>query len=166
MTKWVMLGPGPSMSQALADRFRNHPNVCAVGNAYELAPWAAVLVASDASWWRKHPAAYEFKGLKYDSRSFQTCFGSSANSGVLALSVLVSLGAESIEMHGFDMHGSHFFGPYVNGCSNTDDARREVHLNQYRQFARMHQNIQVVNCTPGSKLDAFPHAVQSSIQPE
>lgn len=156
MSAWVMLGPGPSMSQEIANGFRDHPNVCVVGNAYELAPWASVLVSSDASWWKRHPSSAGFKGAKYDARNFQTCFGTGANSGVLALSVLVSLGAESIELYGFDMHGTHFFGPYVNGCSNTNDVQRKVHLQQFRDFARMNPDITVINMTHGSLIDAFP----------
>lgn len=155
-----MLGPGPSMSQSLADLFKEHPNVCVVGNAFELAPWAHVLVASDRSWWRRHPMANEFQGRKYDSQNFPTWLGTGANSGALALFVLASLGAKSIELHGFDMHGSHFFGPYTNGCANTNEVQRKVHLQQFRDFARSHPEVTVTNHTAGSRIDAFQFAVR------
>lgn len=53
---WILLAPGPSMSQALADSVRGH-RVVAINNVYELAPWADCLAANDLSWWRKHPEA-------------------------------------------------------------------------------------------------------------
>ena len=161
LTNWVMLGPGPSMSQALAGTVRDHPNVCVVGNAFELAPWARVLVASDRSWWRRHPKAQQFEGLRYDSQSFQTRHGTGINSGALALYVLASLGAKSVELHGFDMHGTHFFGQYTNGCANTNGVQRQVHLRQFRDFARDHPEIETINHTPGSRLDAFQFAVHA-----
>lgn len=159
LNHWVMLGPGPSMSQALAETFRDHHNVCVVGNAFELAPWARVLVASDRSWWRRHPKANEFQGQKYDTQNFHTRLGTGANSGALALYVLASLGAKSVELHGFDMHGTHFFGPYRNGCANTNEVQRRVHLRQFRDFARDNPEIEVINHTQGSHLDAFQFAI-------
>ena len=156
---WVMLGPGPSMSQSLAERFKGHPNVCVVGNAFELAPWAHVLVASDQSWWRRHPKAQQFEGVRYDSKSFPTRHGTGINSGALALYVLAARGAKSVELHGFDMHGTHFFGPYRNGCANTNEVQRQVHLRQFRDFAREYPEVEVINHTRGSRLDAFQFAV-------
>ena len=166
LTHWVMLGPGPSMSQALADTFREHPNVCVVGNAFELAPWARLLVASDRSWWRRHPKAQQFEGLRYDSQSFQTRHGTGINSGALALFVLASLGATHVELYGFDMHGTHFFGPYTNGCANTNEVQRQVHLQQFRDFARSHPEVTVINHTAGSRIDAFQFAIQHVSTPD
>ena len=66
MTRWAILGTGPSMSQAVADEARSTVlHVAAVSNAYLLAPWADVLVSSDKQWWLAHPAAYEFAGRKF-----------------------------------------------------------------------------------------------------
>lgn len=158
MSHWILLGPGPSMSQELADQFFTSENVCVVGNTYELAFWADILVASDQSWWRKHDTK-DFMGEKFSARDYPTIYGTTVNSGLLALEILVSRGATSIEMHGFDMHGSHFFGQYTNGCANTSDKIRGDHLEQYRDFARRFSHISVVNRTPNSKLDAFPHAL-------
>ena len=48
----VLLAPGPSMSQALADSVRGC-RVGAVTSALPLAPWAEFVAASDVSWWRR-----------------------------------------------------------------------------------------------------------------
>lgn len=149
------------MSLELAERVRGKL-VCAVNNSFELAPWADILVANDQSWWRKHPHARQFGGRKFSSnlidgieRVKPNTFGSQSNSGVLALDTVRNLGATSVVLLGFDMHGTHFFGEYTNGCNNTSDKRRQVHHQQYRQWAKRN-TIEVLNCTKGSALDCFP----------
>lgn len=61
-------------------------------------------------------------------------------------------GATRILMLGFDMHGSHFFGAHKPPLKNTSDKRRLVHLKQFRRW----QGCEVINCTEGSALKAFP----------
>src|SRR5690606_16196507 len=82
----------------------------------------------------------------------------SVNSGVLGLEVARSKGASRILLLGFDMHGTHFFGPYTNGLSNTTDQRRRMHLAQYDRWAARNRGIEVFNCTAGSALKCFPEA--------
>jgi len=154
-----LLGPGPSASLDLAERLRGR-RVGVVGNAFELAPWAEFLAASDVQWWDKHPAAMAFCGARYAPHrkaGLQQLPGARTNwnSGVLGLAVAVSLGATLVRLHGFDLRGSHFFGPYTNGLRNTAPARREIHQQQFAQWARQNPHVRVVNCTPGSALRCF-----------
>lgn len=160
--EWILLAPGPSMSQELADSVRGR-RVGVVSNAFQLAPWADFLAATDSSWWRSYPAAHEFKGDKFSpnhvkgvERVRHGLINSSINSGVLGLECAKRKGATRILMVGFDMHGSHFFGEYKNGLKNTSSARRKQHLIQYAQWARANKGIQVINCTQGSHLKVFP----------
>src|SRR5690606_15732040 len=131
-------------------------------NAYELAPWAEALVANDVNWWRKHPEALKFEGWKFSAnrvKGVELAKGGrcNLNSGTLALIVAVTeYKATQIRMHGFDFHGTHFFGPYKNGCGNTSKARRNKHKNQMRSWRVANSKIEVVNCTPGSELTCFP----------
>src|SRR5690606_17149021 len=123
-----LLAPGPSASQALADSLRGG-FVGVVGNAYELAPWANFMAATDRKWWEKHPAAMRFAGRRFtahriDGTERPPNSQTNWNSGVLALEVAVHLGATVIRLHGFDMHGTHFFGPYTNGLKNTSQTNR------------------------------------------
>lgn len=164
MSTWYALAPGPSMSAALAERVRGN-NVAVVGNTYTLAPWADLLVANDQNWWRKHPEAHGFAGRKFSANQIKgveqakpNTFGNRSNSGVLALDVLRNLGATRIVMLGFDMHGSHFFGPYRNGCTNTSEARRKVHLQQFKLWRMRNTKLEVVNATENSALTCFPTA--------
>jgi hypothetical protein len=162
MTTWALLAPGPSASTELAESIRHLPTG-AVSNAYQLAPWAQFVAASDAAWWRKYPEALKFPeryamapagGVE---RVFSK-FGNPCNSGVLALEVVKKKGAKRVILLGFDMHGSHFFGPYTNGLSNTQPYRRRIHLKQYEDWAKANPQISVINCTPGSALTCFPMA--------
>lgn len=158
----ILLAPGPSMSPALAESVRGH-RVGVINNCYELAPWAEFLVANDAQWWRKHPAAHNFKGRKFSTNKINGVelyakkpLHTGSNSGLLAVDVAKSLGATRVFLLGFDMRGSHYFGQYVNGCANTPDARRAVHHVQFGNWAATNKDIEVINCTPGSALTAFP----------
>lgn len=161
---WFVLAPGPSLSKEIVDRVKGR-QVCAVCNAYELAPWANLLVANDRVWWREHPAAREFVGRKFSGGVIQgvelvkpCTFGVPSNSGVLALDAVRNLGATKIVMLGFDSQGSHFFGEYKNRCRNTPERRRLEHRLQFQCWAAGNKSVKVVNCTEGSKLTAFQFA--------
>jgi hypothetical protein len=157
--KFVLLAPGPSMSAEVAARVRGE-HVGVVGNCFELAPWAAFLAANDVAWWRAYPQAKQFAGRKFSCSAIpgleQHIGSTNWNSGVLALDVAVALGATEIDLYGFDMHGTHYFGPYENGLSNTKPERRQVHMGQYERWARANPGVGVTNCTPGSALKCFP----------
>lgn len=161
MSAWFLLAPGPSLSEALVAQVRGR-QVCAVANSYELAPWAGFLVANDRVWWNEHPEAQLFSGRKFSANHVQgvervnpCTFMTASNSGVLALDLLRNLGATKIVMLGFDFHGTHFFGPYRNRCRNTPERRRKEHAMQFSSWASGNK-VQVVNCTPGTMLEAFP----------
>lgn len=159
---WFVLAPGPSMSQSVADSLKGK-KVCAVSNVFQLAPWADLLVANDRKWWSAYPDAHKVESRKFSANRIEGVelvnphtFGTSSNSGVLALDVVRNLGAEKVVMLGFDSQGTHFFGPYTNGCRNTPERRRHEHRLQFVSWAHANKKVQVVNCTPGSLIDAFP----------
>lgn len=162
MTTWALLAPGPSASVAIAESIQHLPTG-AVGNAFQLAPWAAFIASTDAGWWRKYPEAHALDVPKFCmgvmggvERVTIPGFGAPVNSGVLALECAVRAGATRILLLGFDMHGSHFFGAYTNGLRNTQPHQRANHLKQYQQWADANRGIEVVNCTIGSALKCFP----------
>lgn len=163
MSEWALLAPGPSAA-ILAPQLPAGVLLGVVGNAFELVARAQFLAATDASWWNKHPAAFAFEAkerfsilgvrgvTKVAMPGHVTC-----NSGVLALECAKRAGATSIRLYGFDMHGTHFFGQYVNGLTNTSEHKRLMHFRQYAIWAKANRRIQVINCTPGSALTCFPH---------
>jgi hypothetical protein len=84
--------------------------------------------------------------------------GAVCNSGVLGLEVAKRAGATRILLLGFDMHGTHFFGQYVNGLRNTKPHPREQHKRQFSDWGRLNRSVQVLNVTKGSALTCFPTA--------
>ena len=95
-----------------------------VTSAFQLAPFTDFLAATDMDFWRKFPEAKDFAGRRFAIHivpGTERIQMEIVNSGVLALEVARRLGAARVFLHGFDMHGSHYFGPYSNGLKNTPD---------------------------------------------
>lgn len=165
MTTWVLLAPGPSASGHDVERYQfSCIGVGVVGNAYEIAPWADFIAATDSMWWAKNPKAKRAEGAKYTMHVVDGVTKVAVppigvcNSGVLALECAKRHGATKILLFGFDMHGTHFFGRYTNGLRNTTEVKRKMHLKQYERWQRANPDIEVINCTKGSALRCFPMA--------
>ncbi len=182
------LGGGPSLSQTQVDACRGRARIVAVNDAYKLAPFADVLYGCDWRWWRKHGGAPDFAGLKVtlsNSRGHlddypdikvventgseglelePTGLRTGRNGGYQAVNLAVHLGAARILLIGYDMkadaHGrTHWFGDH-----DEWPTRASIYANvMVPCFATLLPplaalGVAVVNCTPGSALDAFPHA--------
>lgn len=164
MTTFAICATGPSMSQAVAYSVRHLPTVV-VNNAWQLRPDAAALVAQDKAWWNQYPEAKDFAGRKFSTNVINGVerilpsglLLTGSGSGMLAIQVAVMLGATKMLLLGYDMRGSHYFGPYPKPLKETSLSRYEVFKAQLQimeaEMAR--QNVDVVNCTQGSALDCF-----------
>lgn len=159
----AILASGPSMSQEVADRVHGggYGLVVAVSDTFRLAPWADAMAAQDATWWRRHPDALQFAGRKFSANRIAGVeqlpqVNINRSSGVLALEAAVLMGATDIRLFGFDMHGTHYFGPHPEGLNNTTEERFEVFQKQFALWRDAHRNVVVMNCTSGSHLRAFP----------
>lgn len=162
---FAVLATGPSLSQSVVDSVKGRCNVVAVSNAYKLAPWADAMVSCDASWWNNNPEAMGFQGRKFTTApdwqglsDLERVPGvvSGTNSGLLGLMVAVQLGATRIMMIGYDMRGTHFFGPHPAPLRNPNAARFEVFKKQFERYKPL--GVEIVNCTPGSALKAYQMA--------
>lgn len=175
----AILATGPSMSQAVADTVRGRCGVIAVQDAFKLAPWADLLYGCDPEWWSHHQA-HTFAGLKVTcvdrvphpevmclrntgTRGFDPdpgCIRTGSNSGYQALHVAAHTGARRILLCGYDMHGSHFFGPHPKPLRNTTESLFAVFIRNFDAIAAAlkARGIEVFNCTPGSRLRRFPFA--------
>lgn len=159
---FAILATGPSMSQAVADSVRGRCRVIAVSDAYKLAPWAEVLVSSDRGWWRLHKPDFAGRklsgvpaeGIGIDGIERVEGTVSGSNSGLIALKVAVSMGASRVLLLGFDMGGSHFFGPHPSPLRNTTAERFEVFKRQFREYRP--KGVEIINCTPCSALECYP----------
>lgn len=169
MNEIYLLAPGPSATKEIAEKIKLAGKALGViTSAYPLAPWAHFIISADRQWWIKTPEALSAPGRKFCASDFKgtervrTAQGT--NSGVLALECAKKLGAQRIYLFGFDMRGTHYFGPYTNGLKNTVEARRKVHLSQYAGWSRNNKSIKVFNCTPGSAISCFEFIDEIRIQ--
>jgi len=179
----AVLASGPSMSQAVADSVRHLPRI-AVNTTYQLAPDADVLYACDSKWWRANPEALACPGLKValepmpgelpnvppDVRVLRNSGGEGydprpgylrtlSNSGGQAIQVAAKSGAARILLLGFDMHGGHWHEPHKLGNPRDKTYDRWISRMAGLALAMKNLGVEVLNCTPGSRLRCFPMRV-------
>jgi hypothetical protein len=191
----AVIASGPSLTRQQTEFVRGKCRAIAVNNAGidtvnsdtqelipAMAPWADVLFAGDAKWWRCYQErALKFAGRKvtikptlpwpevyclqqslehasFDPRPTHLVMG--GNSGYMALHLAVHLGAKRILLLGFDMKDGnnkrrHWFGnhpPKLNSRGN--------YAGWIRAFEKLAKclpvrDVEVINCTPGSALRCF-----------
>ena len=125
----VILACGPSLSLNDVNYVRGKARVIAINDSYTLAPWADILFASDARWWRYHDWVKDFRGQRWThdhngstwrAEAIKNCLnvvdaenGSGiskepgkinlgANSGFQALNFAYLTGANKVVLSGFD----------------------------------------------------------------
>jgi hypothetical protein len=132
----VCIAGGPSVTAADVDAcHRPGIRVIAIKDAIRLAPWADVLYACDAKWWKYHAAALTFAGPRYaldpPAAPWATALVNTGylglelsphglrtgkNSGYQAINLAVHLGAARVVLLGYDMQPlgdqHHWFGPH------------------------------------------------------
>jgi hypothetical protein len=199
----AILASGPSMTRAQAEYVRGKCRVIAVNNqgidtdcdgklVPALAPWADILYAADAKWWRHyHERALKFAGRKVTIRdtlpwpelyslkqsiehsSFDprpTHLVSGGNSGYQAIHLAVHLGAKRIVLLGFDMKEGphrrrHWFGNHPGRLNSRGSF--STWLRAFDKFAKVlkMKEIDVVNCTPDTALRSFRRARLEEVLP-
>lgn len=156
--------------------------VIAINNSYQIAPWADVLYACDVIWWEWHyEDTVDFKGLRITPAlrakqnypdliwiegeahdqglsKRQDSIVNGRIGGYQAINLAVNFGAKRILLIGYDMRNigglSHWHGDHPN-------KQRPIWTHRIEHFRNMlpdlkEWGIEVINCTPGSALDAFP----------
>lgn len=167
MQTWVVIASGQSLTKKDCEYVRLArvsgavQGVVAISNVgLDLAPWADYLVSADSAWWKVNKAALDFKGRKFCRQQVTgtdqyICHINACNSGMMGMFIARDMGkADRIILLGFDMKGTHYFGPHPEGLKNTNDKRFAEHRAQFKYFPKM----DVINCTPDSALEIFPKA--------
>lgn len=148
----VIVASGPSAKTIDLTPAREVTRFIAINNSWELAPWADVLYACDAPWWRKHDGRLtnwrNFKGLKITQdeiarqefginrvicerhhenlvldRLGQVGWG--GNSGFHCINLCLQWGVKKIILVGYDMQldgGSHWHGDHPEQMNNPTPA--------------------------------------------
>jgi hypothetical protein len=173
----VCVGTGPSLTAADVDACLGRARVIAINDAYRLAPWADVLYAADAKWWRWHRGAPTFQGrkltiapqpeawpglgvlrntgaegLECDPTGLRTGF----HSGYQAINLAVHLGAARIVLLGYDLRGTHFFGAHPDGTVPPFVAAQRALATLAAPLTAA--GIAIVNATRDTALTCFPRA--------
>lgn len=124
----------------------------------DLAPWADALVSHDSKWWSNHRESGIFNGDKFcrntwpGTKIYVPSPANGCNSGYMAMQIARDVyKAKKIILLGFDMHGTHYFGPYNNGLKNTTEDRFSYHIKQFDGWI----GCDVINCTKGSAIKKF-----------
>jgi len=158
-------------------------HVIAINNAYQIAPWADVLYAADRAWWGWHyeESSKNFQGLRITSSKYAkmkypdvTWIEGEAHDqglskrrdsivqgrigGYQTINLAVNFGATRILLLGYDMRT---VGGMTHWHGNHPNRQRPIWKHRIEHFKNMlpdlkERGIEVINCTPGSALDAFP----------
>lgn len=143
-----------------------------VNTTFRLCPWADVLFAFDAKWWREYHAevrrtfkgklltfahsAEELEGVQ----SLDRCqwFGNFGNSGACAIGLAISAGAEKIILLGYDcqVNGkTHWHGDHPKGFNNVTSIQRWPA--QFRSVAMDAEQagIEIINVSRETILKCF-----------
>lgn len=189
----AILASGPSLTREQCEAVHGKARVIAVNNqgidtdcdgvrVPAMAPWADVLYAADAKWWRcYHERALKFAGRKVTIRDTlpwrevyslkqssehptfdprPTHLVSGGNSGYQAVHLAVHFGAKRILLLGFDMKDGrnrrrHWFGSHPAKLDSRGNFTGWMRA--FDKFAGVlkHMGIEVINCTPDTALRAF-----------
>lgn len=167
----VCIASGPSLTPEDCEQVRlsGHPSIV-VNTSFRLAPWADVLFAWDANWWREHAKEAEiFKGRKMTGTGSARRFAEDMteapwfvrflNSGACAVGLAVSGKAEKVLMLGFDCQMSgqkmHWHGDHPPKLSNAKTLRDwPKTFKKVAAFAQR-EGVKVVNVSRETALTCF-----------
>lgn len=109
---WLVIATGPSLTRSDCDTLRGLCKTIAVNNAVFYTPWADILYAGDAAWWKVYAKDIMwFKGERVTHQAYLRTrkFGGDGrfrrfggNSGHQALQYAVHAGAKRVALIGFD----------------------------------------------------------------
>jgi hypothetical protein len=189
----VILASGPSLTREQCEAVRGKARVIAVNNqgidtdcdgalVPAMAPWADLLYAADAKWWRHYEArALKFAGRKVTIRDTlpwpevyslkqstehaafdprPTHLVSGGNSGYQAMHLAVHLGVSRIVLLGYDMKNGrgnrrHWFGSHPGRLDSRGNFSGWLRAFDKLAGVLKAKEIEVVNCTPDTALRAF-----------
>jgi len=141
----AIVASGPSVTGEAIGKLKGKCQVAVVNNSYQLAPWADMLYAADADWWREHKGAKEFGGLKVTCKPdtavdngiffvnlfgpFDTdqdkilmepkgTIGRGGNSGFQLINIVTQTGCKKQIWMGFDFQGEHWHSRHPRPMKN------------------------------------------------
>jgi hypothetical protein len=176
----LCVASGPSLTAEDVAYCRGKVDATIVINtSYRMVPWAEALYAADEHWWQWHKGVPAFEGVKFSVSHGAAKYGVSIlrnagsdgleqspdglktgrNSGFQAINLAVHFGATRIVLLGYDLQNgpngkTHWHGDHPHGQPSPFGVFREKFQTLVEPLKDL--GIEVVNCTPGSALKAFP----------
>lgn len=175
MPACFILASGPSQNQRDVDLVRGRGTVIAVNRAVEMAPWADILYASDATWWKRYnPTGFTGERIticKHGPKFGTTVlpfedlpgFGrdvvhSGYNSGFQALNLAIIRRYDPIVLLGYDFQHTdglrHCHADYPGTMGNAGPVA--LWLRTIEQAAQNTHGITVFNCSRQTAIRGFP----------
>jgi hypothetical protein len=187
----AVLASGQSLTQEAAEKVRHLPRIT-TNASYRMAPDADVLYASDVTFWQhqEYAGALQCNGLKVCVEQIPGIYPylpdeimvvrhggthgftdepgkikTGGNSGYAATHLAASMGAKRILLLGLDLCGERWHGRHPNGLTNPKQPSFTSWIRNFRTLAPAlkTRGIEVLNCSPISRLDAFPKANLSEL---
>jgi hypothetical protein len=182
----AILAGGPSLTQEQVDYIRDKCRVIVINNSYQLAPWADLLYFCDARWYRWHKDNELFKNFQGIKVTFQNhkyvpddvlklghggkeglCLekdkvATGSNSGFQCINLSFHLGTNRILLLGYDMKTvggkSHWHNGHGKDFQLTDKTFSSNMVPKFNTLIEplKSRGVEVINCTPGSMITAFP----------
>lgn len=181
----IIVASGPSAKDVALERALGRARFIAINTSWKLCPWAEILFACDVAWWTHADGCTTFKGLKltvdraavrrYPDLQLVVCskgtdqllleplgtVGWGGNSGFHCLNLAVQFRCAKIILVGYDMtvvNGLHWHGPHPKGMNNPRGSNIERWRRAIDGAATVIRplGIQVINCSPISRLRNYP----------
>ena len=168
----VCMASGPSLTEEDAEKVRvwrrssNQHRVIVTNTTYQMAPWADVLYAMDAAWWRRYGARakQEFSGERLtiargvcpDATKIDIFRGGKSGAG--AMSLASHRGAARIILLGYDCQYTggkrHWHGDHPKGLGNCVSLPKFPA--QFEQMARHLKHREIINASRSTALAFWP----------
>jgi hypothetical protein len=184
--KVVCIASGPSLTAADCEVVRawrgaGHGRVIVINTSFRLAPWADVLYACDAQWWKKYweemdatfrgercsvsvRAAKELKTVHIPNRETPKSdkeIERGLNSGHQALELARLRGGQEMILLGYDFQrtgGKNHWHPDHPAMNNLGRVHRWVEQMERLSERYCRMGLRVVNATRETALQCFPRA--------
>lgn len=137
-----------------------------MNTTFRLCPWADVLYAMDAAWWKFNLAEVErtFSGARISPTPVQGArrvqFRKCRNSGAGSIALAAHWGAQRIGLLGFDCQytngKTHWHGDHPEGAGAGNAGSLPKWPQQFEQLAQELRAIEVVNLTRETALQVWP----------
>lgn len=164
--RYFCIAGGPSLNNedlGLLAEFDG--KIIVVNNSWERYGNADIIFAGDYQWWSMYHSramtsqaelwTCDLKAAKEFSLHYFDGVGS-FNSGLRAIELAVSLGANTVFLLGYDCslkHGFHWHGPHQSGLQNPTENSICGWKKQFHRLSRMIKRTNIINCSSYTELD-------------